>query len=77
MIANVPWKAMKRTCGTVPLGSSPTPASRKFEKPPDNEDPSPNAIEYPISAQPTPTKPSEDTLIIMVLSEFLERTSPP
>ena len=25
MMANVPWKPMNRTCGIVPLASSPTP----------------------------------------------------
>jgi len=39
--------------------------------------PSVNAIEYPMRAHNTPTNPSEMKLIIIVLSAFFERTSPP
>ncbi len=77
MIANVPWNAMKSRCGMLPRGSSPTPARRASESPPENADPGPNAIEYPASAQPTPTNPSDETLIISVLRAFLDRTRPP
>ncbi len=34
MMANVPWYAMNRTCGMVPLASVPTPASSAFVVPP-------------------------------------------
>jgi hypothetical protein len=39
--------------------------------------PVPKASEYPMIAHSTPTKPSDTTLIIIVLSAFFERTSPP
>jgi hypothetical protein len=36
-----------------------------------------NASEYPITAQTTPTTPSDTKLIIIVFSAFFERTRPP
>jgi hypothetical protein len=45
MIANVPWKAMKRACGIVPFASSPTPFMNAFEKSPSQLLPSVKASE--------------------------------
>jgi len=42
-----------------------------------NAPPSEKARLYPRAAQATPTKPSEATLIIIVLRAFFERTRPP
>jgi hypothetical protein len=77
MIAKVPWYAMKRTCGMVPLASVPTPLSPRLAKLPSNGPPSPSARLYAATAQVIPTTPSATKLIIMVFSEFLLRTRPP
>ncbi len=45
--------------------------------PPIEAFPSAKARLYPASAQTMPTAPSATKLIIMVLSEFFDRTSPP
>ncbi len=68
---------MNRRCGIVPCGSSVTPRRKKYDVPPIQLEPSANAREYPMSAQRTPTKPSDTTLIIIVLSAFFDLTSPP
>ena len=77
MTAKVPWNAMNSTWGIVPCGSSVTPLSRLKPSPPTSEVPGANASEYPRRAHATPAKPNEMKLIIIVLSAFLDRTSPP
>ena len=78
-IANVAWKAMKRMCGMVPPAASPSPTSfsARNDRSPSQALPVPNASEYPMTAHVTPSTPSETKLIIIVLSAFFERTSPP
>ena len=78
-IANVAWKAMKRMCGMVPPGSSPRPTSLRArnDRSPSQALPVPKASEYPMTAHVTPSTPSDTKLIIIVLSAFFERTSPP
>ena len=77
MIANVPWKHMKSRCGIVPCSERPTPFRKTRDVSPIQLFPGAKASEYPMVAQSTPTNPSEMKLIIIVLSAFLERTSPP
>jgi hypothetical protein len=50
---------------------------RVFVRPPIHALPSLKARLYAASAQTMPTTPRATKLIIMVLSELLERTSPP
>jgi len=77
MIAKVPWNPRNSACGMVPLASIPTPLRNAFDRSPSSALPEVKASEYPRSAQATPTNPSEMKLIIIVLSAFFERTSPP
>ena len=68
---------MNSRCGIAPSGSRPTPRRPANASPPANPLPPSNASEYPTSAHATATVPIALTLIIIVLSVFLERTSPP
>ncbi len=43
MMAKVPWKAMKSTCGMVPLASAVTPDSQALSRLPIHADPSAKA----------------------------------
>ena len=59
------------------LGLEAHAGQQRIRGPADPGIPSANARLYASSAQTTPTAPSAAKLIIMVFSEFLERTSPP
>ena len=61
----------------VPWTSSPTFCRNTRERSPRTALPGLNANEYPSRAQVRPTNPKADTLIIKVLSAFLDLTSPP
>jgi hypothetical protein len=77
MMAKVPWKAMKRRWGMLPLASRPTPRRRAWPSPPIQGLPSAKARLYPKRAQMSPTKARAAKLIIMVFKAFLLRTNPP
>ena len=65
-------------CGMVPCGSEPDAAAgTRATGRRSSRCPAANASEYAMSAQMMPTNPSAMKLIIIVLSAFFERTSPP
>ena len=76
-MANVAWNPMNSMSGMVPFGCIPTPFRKAIERSPTTAPPSPNASEYPTTAQSTPAKPKAMKLIIIVFRTFLERTKPP